>query len=119
MNRITNLIFSFLDLIQAEGRDFRIQTERMLRGIMVIFFGGVLLTSAALLAGFGFFYLLAYVLCLGVPSAAFIVALLLCAAGFALVMQGISSERRQNAPEPQTEVKEAVEKEAKEDDAEK
>lgn len=100
MNRITNLIFSFLDLIEAEGRDFRIQTEMMLRGIMVLFFGGVLITSSVLLLGFGFFYLLAYVFCLGVPAASFIVAILLGGGGAALIMRGLASERRQNAAAP-------------------
>ncbi len=99
MNRITNLILSFFDLIEAEGRSFRIQTERMLRGIMVLFFGGVLLTAALLAAVFGLYTMLVFFL--GVSGAAFAAALILATCGMALIKKGLATEHRQNAAQPE------------------
>ncbi len=96
MNRITNLILSFFDLLEAEGRSFRTHTERAVRGILILFFGGVLLTSAALFAGYGFFNFLAYVLGLGVPESSLAVALLLGGGGYALIRRGLAEERPLN-----------------------
>ena len=94
MNRLTNLILSFFELIEAEGRLFRNQTQTMLRGIVILFFAGVLLSSAALMACYGIFlYLISL---MGAPAAALLTALLLAILGLLCIKSGLNQEKRQD-----------------------
>ena len=54
MNRITNAVLSFFELVEAEGRELRAQTEIMAKRVLLLFFGGLLLFAAALAGGFAF-----------------------------------------------------------------
>lgn len=91
MNRLTELVLSFFDLLEAEGREFRGQAQAVLRGAMMLFFGGVLLTAGALAAGYALYLALACLL--GRPAAAFVVALLLGAAGMTLISKSSSPDK--------------------------
>ncbi|MDO4560314.1 MAG: hypothetical protein Q4C86_05120 [bacterium] len=91
MNRLTELVLSFFDLLEAEGREFRGQAQAVLRGAMMLFFGGVLLTAGTLAAGYALYLALACLL--GRPAAAFAVALLLCAAGMTLISKSSSPDK--------------------------
>ena len=95
MSRLTELVLSFFDLMEAEGRERREQAQIVTRGAIMLFFGGVLLTAGLLAAGYALYLTLARLL--GAPAAAFIVALLLGAAGMTLISK--SSPRNNGGAE--------------------
>ena len=41
MNRITNAVLSFFELVEAEGRELRTQAEIMAKRVLLLFFGGL------------------------------------------------------------------------------
>lgn len=83
MNRLTELALSFFEVIEAEGREFGRGAGRLIRSALFLFFGLAFLFAASLTAGYALYLLLS--LFIGAPSAAFVVALLLCAAGAVLL----------------------------------
>ena len=91
MNRLTELVLSFLDLMEAEGRELRGQAQAVLRGAIMLFFGGALLTAGTLAAGYALYLALARLI--GPPAAAFAVALLLGAAGMTLISKSSSPDK--------------------------
>ncbi|MCD8163546.1 MAG: hypothetical protein LUE09_08970 [Synergistaceae bacterium] len=85
MNRLTELVISFFELVEAEGRELRVQAQDVLRGASMFFFGGVLLSAGVLTAVYALYLTLASRL--GRPAAALIAALLLGAVGVALILK--------------------------------
>ncbi|MCC8058736.1 phage holin family protein [Cloacibacillus sp.] len=85
MNRLTELVISFFELVEAEGRELRVQAQDVLRGAAMFFFGGVLLSAGVLTAVYALYLMLASRL--GRPAAALIAALLLGAVGVALILK--------------------------------
>ena len=91
MNRITNAVLSFFELVEAEGRELRSQAEIVAKRVLLMFFGGLLLFSAALAGGFAFYAAVAPRL--GRPAAALIVAVLLAAPGIYALSKGLAKGR--------------------------
>lgn len=91
MNRLTELVISFFELVEAEGRELRVQAQDVLRGAAMFFFGGVLLSAGVLTAVYALYLTLASRL--GRPAAAFIAALLLGAVGVALILKSPPSAK--------------------------
>ena len=100
MNRITNAVLSFFELVEAEGRELRAQTEIMAKRVLLLFFGGLLLFAAALAGGFAFYAAVAPRL--GRPAAALLAAALLAAPGLYALSKGLAKERG-SAPAPRSE----------------
>ena len=83
MNRLTGLVLSFFDVLEAEGRQFRSGALSVIRGTLILFFGLAFLFAGALAAGYALYLVLS--LMIGRPGAAFVIALMLCAAGSLLI----------------------------------
>lgn len=94
MNRLTKLILSFFDLLEAEGRSFRSQTQAVFRGLIILFFAGVFLTAAALMACYGIF--ISLVCAIGAPAAAAVTTIVLAALGLICLNRGLAQDRRQD-----------------------
>ena len=47
MNRLTERVISFFELVEAEGRELREQAQGDLRGAAMFFFGGIALSGRA------------------------------------------------------------------------
>lgn len=90
MNRLTELALSFFEVIEAEGREFGRGAGRLIRSALFLFFGLAFLFAASLTAGYALYLLLS--LFIGAPSAAFVVALLLSAAGAVLLLKSAGHE---------------------------
>lgn len=88
MNRITNVVLSFFELVEAEGRELRSQTETLARRILLMFFGGLLIFAAVLLVGFAFYAALAPRL--GRPAAATSAAVVLAVPGVYALFKGLA-----------------------------
>ncbi|MCD7876039.1 MAG: phage holin family protein [Cloacibacillus porcorum] len=91
MNRLTELVISFFELVEAEGRELREQAQGVLRGAAMFFFGGALLSAGVLTAVYALYLTLASRL--GRPAAALIAALLLGAVGAALILKSRPSAK--------------------------
>ena len=100
MNRITNAVLSFFELVEAEGRELRSQTEILAKRVLLLFFGGLLLFAAALAGGFAFYAAVAPRL--GRSAAALLAAALLAATGLYALSKGLAKERSA-APAPRSE----------------
>ena len=88
MNRITNAVLSFFELVEAEGRELRSQADIIAKRVLLMFFGGLLLFAAALAGGFAFYAAVAPRL--GRPAAALIAAALLAAPGIYALSKGLA-----------------------------
>ncbi|MCR5335898.1 MAG: phage holin family protein [Synergistes sp.] len=111
MNKLTELALSFFDVIEAEGREFSRGASRLIRSALFLFFGLAFLFAASLTAGYALYLLLS--LFIGAPSAAFVVALLLCAAGVMLLRSASPEDnRKMEEPGPAPETPEESESDA-------
>lgn len=99
MNRITNAVISFFELVEAEGRELRSQAEVLAKRVLLLFFSGLLLFAAALAGGFAFYAAVAPRL--GRPAAALLAAVLLAAPGLYALSKGLAVERGA-APKPRS-----------------
>ena len=100
MNRNSEIARSFFELVEAEGRELRSQTEILAKRVLLLFFGGLLLFAAALAGGFAFYAAVAPRL--GRPAAALLSAALLAAPGLYALSKGLAKERGP-APMPRSE----------------
>ncbi len=90
MNRITTAVLSFFELVEAEGRELRSQTEILAKRVLLLFFSGLLLFAAALAGGFAFYAAVAPKL--GRPAAALIAAAMLAAPGLYTLSKGLAKD---------------------------
>ncbi|MDO5114473.1 MAG: hypothetical protein Q4D58_00110 [Synergistaceae bacterium] len=101
MNRLSRVIVSFFDLIEAEGRELRLQTAIAVRGMMLFFFGGLLVVAAFIAAGCALYIELSELL--GPSLAALAAAVFFAAAGGFLISRGAA--RSVVRPEAESEEK--------------
>lgn len=90
MNRITNAVLSFFELVEAEGRELRSQAEILAKRVLLLFFSALLLFAAALAGGFAFYAAVAPRL--GRPAAALLAAALLAALGLYALSKGLAQD---------------------------
>lgn len=90
MNRITNAVLSFFELVEAEGRELRSQTEILVKRALLLFIGALLLFAAALAGGFAFYAAAAPRL--GCPAAALLAAAMLAAPGLYALFKGLAKD---------------------------
>ena len=87
MNRLTVAVLSLIELLEAEGREFRSQAEAAARRVLFQFFGVLCFFAAALSAAFAFFVFAAPII--GRAAAAAVIAAALAAAGHFLMRRSM------------------------------
>jgi len=86
LETLTNLIVSFFDLIEAEGRTLRERAVLVAEGLLVMFLGVSLLICGLFVVGAALYFWLSEHL--GRPASALIVAALLLLSGALLILKG-------------------------------
>lgn len=95
MNRLTVAVISLIELLEAEGREFRSQAEASVRRLLFLFFGALCFFAAAISAAFAFFIFAAPVI--GRAPAAAVVAAAYAAAGYFLIRRSLHSPGKSDA----------------------
>jgi len=86
LETLTNLIVSFFDLIEAEGRTFREKSVLVTEGFLIMFFGVSLVICGVFAVGAAFYFWLSEYL--GRPASALIVAAILLGSGVWTILKG-------------------------------
>ncbi len=88
MEIFANLMISFFELIEAEGRTLRQKSVYVVEGFLVMFFGVSMIIYGSFAVGAAvYFWLSPYI---GKPMSAFLVSLLFIGAGAWLICKGRS-----------------------------
>lgn len=89
MNRLTVAVLSLIELLEAEGREFRSQAEAAARRLLFLFFAALCFFAAALAAVFAFFVFASPII--GRAASAAIVAASLAVVGYCLMRRSLPS----------------------------
>ncbi len=86
LETFANLIVSFFDLIEAEGRTFRERSVLVIEGLLIMFFGAVLVVYGVFAVGAALYFWLSEFI--GKPASALLVAAFFLGAGAWMISKG-------------------------------
>jgi len=103
LETFANLIVSFFDLIEAEGRTLREKSVLVIEGFLIMFFGVSLVVYGVFALGAALYFLLSEFM--GKPASALLVAVLFLGAGAWMISKGRMISYGKGVPRVGTEQK--------------